>query len=513
MMGVNLTGVFHTVQAAVPEWSTANGADRDDFSNAAQWGAKDRAHSHLLRITQAKARYLYQESSRVDRATTARPARSHHTPKRRWRRCNCSRPPNGRSSMSGSFSPEKAEIALADGIVQIARQRLVSVPIGRPRLCECCVCTYERRKLVMSVEVEQIKPAIGAIIRTDALAVAEQGSGAADVAADRKAWRRRVSARRTHERRAARRSPIILAPVSISRSPRRAAIKSAGSGYNITLDPKINNEPEYVQGTFFWHLDGMPMANIPPPKASVLSCRKKSATGGHTEFASTFAAYDGLTDEEKAAYAKIRVIHSLVAGVREVKSFDELQPHMRIRKAERPLVWTYPSGRKSLLIGYTADEVVGMPKAEGRALLARLLEWAAQPAYSYRHQWQEGDLVVWDNCGALHRVSPLCRRLRPSDASYFRGWRRGRGLTEQSLGEEHEDHDLAQFIDFMGSVLPEFRGDDNAPRSTEPRLRALYRRRHLGNSNQVSGNIFLQHRDNLVPSFANLVGRRADRHH
>jgi alpha-ketoglutarate-dependent taurine dioxygenase len=38
--------------------------------------------------------------------------------------------------------------------------------------------------------------------------------------------------------------------------------------------------------------------------------------------------------------------------------------------------------------------------------LARLLEWTAQPAFTYRHHWQEGDLVVWDNCGALHRVIP-----------------------------------------------------------------------------------------------------------
>jgi alpha-ketoglutarate-dependent taurine dioxygenase len=39
-------------------------------------------------------------------------------------------------------------------------------------------------------------------------------------------------------------------------------------------------------------------------------------------------------------------------------------------------------------------------------LLARLLEWAAQPDFTYQHQWQEGDLVIWDNCGALHRVVP-----------------------------------------------------------------------------------------------------------
>ena len=257
----------------------------------------------------------------------------------------------------------------------------------------------------MSITVEPIKPAIGAIIHTDRATLLSKEIAQQTLQLIEKhgvVVFPRVGL--TNEEQKAF-TDNLGASVNFTKSA-PGGDQSAGSGYNITLDPKINNEPEYVQGTWFWHLDGMPMDSIPPPKASVLSCRKKSATGGHTEFASTFAAYDGLSDEDKAAYAKIRVIHSLVAGVREVKSFDELQPHMRIRKAERPLVWTYPSGRKALLIGYTADEVVGMSKAEGRALLARLLEWAAQPAYSYRHQWSEGDLVVWDNCGALHRVVP-----------------------------------------------------------------------------------------------------------
>ncbi len=257
----------------------------------------------------------------------------------------------------------------------------------------------------MSLKVEQIKPAIGAIIHTERsqLLTKEVAQQTLELI-EKHGVVVFPTVNLTNEEQQAF-TENLGATVNFTKSA-PGGDKAGGGGYNITLDPKINNEPEYVQGTFFWHLDGMPMANIPPPKASVLSCRKKSATGGQTEFASTFAAYDGLTDEDKAAYSKLHVLHSLVAGVREVKAAEDLQPHMRARKAERPLVWTYPSGRKSLLIGYTADEVVGLPKAEGRALLARLLEWAAQPAYSYRHQWQEGDLVIWDNCGALHRVVP-----------------------------------------------------------------------------------------------------------
>lgn len=62
-----------------------------------------------------------------------------------------------------------------------------------------------------------------------------------------------------------------------------------------------------------------------------------------------------------------------------------------------------------MLIGYTADPVVRMSQAERRALLARLLEWAAQPAFNYRHHWQVSDLVTADaqNLGGRSRNNEL----------------------------------------------------------------------------------------------------------
>ena len=181
--------------------------------------------------------------------------------------------------------------------------------------------------------------------------------------------------------------------------------RDAQDVYTITLDPKINPEPEYVLGTFFWHMDGL-TSDIAPPKASVLSARTTAPKGGQTEFASTYAAYEALPDDEKADLEGLRVMHSVTAAVREVATPEEIEPIKRGFTHEHPLVWHRKSGRKSLLIGYTADYVIGQSKAEGRALLVRLLEWAAQPAFTYRHHWQEGDLVIWDNTGALHRVIP-----------------------------------------------------------------------------------------------------------
>ena len=179
--------------------------------------------------------------------------------------------------------------------------------------------------------------------------------------------------------------------------------------YTVTLDKKINTEPEYVKGTFFWHMDGVTM-DIPPPKATVLSARSIAPKGGQTDFASTYAAYEGLPDNEKKEIADLRAEHHVMSSLRilvDAPSPDEFERWSKkgIRKTH-PIVWTRKSGRKSLIIGTSADRVVGMGLPEGRALLTRLVEWSAQPAFTYRHQWQEGDLVVWDNTGALHRVIP-----------------------------------------------------------------------------------------------------------
>lgn len=182
--------------------------------------------------------------------------------------------------------------------------------------------------------------------------------------------------------------------------------------YKITLDPKLNPQPEYVQGTYFWHMDGL-NSDIPPPKATLLTARRLSTKGGQTEFASTYAAYESLPSHENADIQGLRVVHSLLSSMRRVvedPTQDELNRWTQQSPVkEHPLVWQRQTGRKSLIIGSSADYVVGIPFADARALLARLVEWAAQPDFSYQHDWQEGDLVIWDNTGTLHRVRPYDR--------------------------------------------------------------------------------------------------------
>jgi alpha-ketoglutarate-dependent taurine dioxygenase len=179
--------------------------------------------------------------------------------------------------------------------------------------------------------------------------------------------------------------------------------------YQVTLDKKINPQPEYVLGTYFYHMDGMPV-EIPPPFATLLSARKTAPVGGQTEFASTSAAYAGLTAAQRQEIEGLSVIHTVEASMTPLRGFipeDQYQKVITISLGrERPLVFTHPDGHKSMLLGTTADRVAGMPIPEGRALLIRLLEWTTQPDYSLRHDWQEGDLVIWENTSGLHRAIP-----------------------------------------------------------------------------------------------------------
>jgi len=187
----------------------------------------------------------------------------------------------------------------------------------------------------------------------------------------------------------------------------RAGPTPTPSIYKVTLDPTKTSTAEYLKGTVFWHIDGA--QDEVPTKATILSAHTLSSRGGETEFASTYAAYDGLHEDEKERFASLRVLHSFEASQRLVNpdpSPDELAKWRQRPDREHPLVWQHRSGRRSLVIGASASHVVGMDLAEGKALLGDLLERSTAPERVYRHQWTVGDLVIWDNTGVMHRVHP-----------------------------------------------------------------------------------------------------------
>jgi alpha-ketoglutarate-dependent taurine dioxygenase len=180
--------------------------------------------------------------------------------------------------------------------------------------------------------------------------------------------------------------------------------------YPITLDKSKNASAAYLRATFDWHIDGCtPIEDTFPQMATVLSAIQVADRGGETEFASSYAAYDALSDDDKDRVESLRVVHSLEASQCRVtpNPSAEVIARWRARRThEHPLVWTHRTGRKSLVLGASADYIVGMEADEGRALLAELLDRATDADKVYSHSWSVGDTVIWDNRGVLHRAAP-----------------------------------------------------------------------------------------------------------
>jgi alpha-ketoglutarate-dependent taurine dioxygenase len=206
-----------------------------------------------------------------------------------------------------------------------------------------------------------------------------------------------------------------LGNLRIGASKRGADGKTLNEGdegvLKVSLDEKVN--PDYARfliGNHLWHMDGT-YEEI-PPLATLFTPFKLSRTGGDTMFANTYAAFEDLADEEKAALEKLRAMHSMQAGLFPAKrncTPEEFAVWASYPQRSYPLVWHHRSGRKSLVLSTSAAYVEDMHPAESHDLLQRLMVHTTQDKYVYRHKWQMGDLVIWDNTGAMHRVLPYDR--------------------------------------------------------------------------------------------------------
>jgi taurine dioxygenase len=141
--------------------------------------------------------------------------------------------------------------------------------------------------------------------------------------------------------------------------------------------------------------------------------RRDGRTLGNTEFCSMHAAYDGLPDELKQRLDGMTVLHDFNKFwemMRREKGSTRPPLTEAQRKAKppvsHPIFLTHPlTGRKVLYAnpGY-AMRINELPEKESDGILAFLFEHQTQPAYRYAHQWEEGDLMLWEDIGTIHNA-------------------------------------------------------------------------------------------------------------
>ena len=160
---------------------------------------------------------------------------------------------------------------------------------------------------------------------------------------------------------------------------------------------------------FTWHTDTSYRRR--PSRCSLLYAKEVPQRDGEplgdTVFANTIAAYEALSDSMKRRIDGLKAIHRYSERRRVA---DSPRPKLTAEQLAEtpdiahPIVRTHPyTGRKSLYV--TAGECVGiegMAEDEAVELITELDAHCVRPEFLYRHKWQVGDLLIWDNATSMH---------------------------------------------------------------------------------------------------------------
>jgi taurine dioxygenase len=161
------------------------------------------------------------------------------------------------------------------------------------------------------------------------------------------------------------------------------------------------------KGTLAWHTDGS-WQRVTGHATNIYG-EIVPESGGETHFCDMYGAYERLDPAWKTRIANMRAVHNLDFSRTRRHGEDPMTEAQRLETppVDHPIVRTHPeTGRKCLYLGDHAEYIVGMPYAEGRALIEELNALAVHPDLTYEHHWKPGELIVWDNRCLMHRATP-----------------------------------------------------------------------------------------------------------
>ncbi|QKG71613.1 TauD/TfdA dioxygenase family protein [Erythrobacter mangrovi] len=163
-----------------------------------------------------------------------------------------------------------------------------------------------------------------------------------------------------------------------------------------------------------WHSDWSFLSR--PPAGTCLMAVDIPPVGGDTLFADQGAAFAALPEDRKRHLRTLTAIHSAKLAYAPDGTYGEKDKgrSMAIRPGEaaratqpHPLVQRHPeTGEECLFstLGYIIG-IEGMSEPEGFAFLSELAQWQSRDEFVYRHHWESGMVVLWDNRAVLHKAT------------------------------------------------------------------------------------------------------------
>jgi taurine dioxygenase len=209
-------------------------------------------------------------------------------------------------------------------------------------------------------------------------------------------------------------------PVTSSNLHKRdLAERAANALYNlppeVTVVSNVKDQGKTIgilgDGEVVWHSDFSFKERPTAARMLVAMEVPPRELGGNTYFMNCYAAYDALPDATKKRISGMTIkqadIVDTAMKIRPGRSLDE--DIRAVPGPSHPIVSTHPeTGCNMLFLGRRHGSYVnGLTLADSEALLAELWGHAAQPRFSYTHQWSRGDVVVWDNRATLHKRDPF----------------------------------------------------------------------------------------------------------
>jgi alpha-ketoglutarate-dependent taurine dioxygenase len=184
-------------------------------------------------------------------------------------------------------------------------------------------------------------------------------------------------------------------------------IKEDGSRGEI-FEPNSERMQKNV-GNEGWHTDSTykPVSS----KCGILSAVAVPEEGGQTDLADMRSGYSALDTDTKKRIDNLSAYHSTTfSQANDIAHFPSLDEETIYHRQAylRSLVKTHPeTGVRNLFIGRHAFGIPGLERQASRRLLKYLLNFVvSDDSRTYRHEWQVGDTVIWDNRALLHRARP-----------------------------------------------------------------------------------------------------------
>jgi taurine dioxygenase len=194
----------------------------------------------------------------------------------------------------------------------------------------------------------------------------------------------------------------------------------------IEFDPEKDGNIYHIGGQVLggylpWHFDGAYVDRI--NHGGILRPDILPARGGETGFLDQIAAWELLSADLKERIDGLSVIYSYEPDLTRAKfgpradqlvKMSELfragaaHPSVQTRAIHPAVYEQTGTGRKVLHISpWFADGIEGMENEEGNSLLSEVIAQILKPELMYFHNWQPGDMVLWDNWRMLHCASGI----------------------------------------------------------------------------------------------------------